>query len=143
MADKEQICVEACFQVKDLAKRVEKMEVVVADLRTKAEITDVILNRVENAFVRNTEVVSEIKDTLINMQGDIKINASLTGELKDNLEEIKNNFKESEEKSKIDIRVLLKEFFGNKFVQIFAVLIILIELLGNLGAKEVLLDLLK
>ena|SRR3990172_6985565 len=115
----------------DLGVRLGKLECTVADLDKKGAVREVILNRVEQAFNKSVEVMDGVRDSIIGMQAEIRINTTATNELKNKVDKIESNFKESEEKAKIDLRVIVKEVFSNKLAWILGGGWLAIEILSS------------
>lgn len=128
-----------CNYVEVLNAKVGRMEEELKDVDKKASIAEVLLARYERLLEKNTEAIesitgaiTSIEKAIIGMQSEIRINAQATGELKDEVKEIKKNLEESEEKSKIDFRLILKEFFNSKLAWILGGgTITLVEIIRN------------
>ena len=108
-------------QLDALATRMAKMESTVAELDKRTAISDVILGRVEESFSRNvqvlsrtTEAINSIEKTMISLQDQINMNQQVTIAIKDKVDMIESSFQSAEEKSKIDFREVVKDFFKSK-----------------------------
>ena len=53
-----------CQQINDLAKRVEKMEGWIQDVDKRSSITEVLLEKFEIAFNKNTNVIEDRKSVV-------------------------------------------------------------------------------
>lgn len=109
------------YMHKELAEKVDKMEAGFKDLDKRGAITDVILTRLEQAFNRNTEAVSDIgkavgslEKTMVTMQAEVKNWATATSKLGEEVNQIKENFNVSEEKAKVDFRLIWKNLVQSR-----------------------------
>lgn len=99
-----------CQQIKDLAKRVEKMEGWIQDVDKRSFITEVLLEKLEVAFNKNTSVIEGIDDTLTGMSYELKNQSSRIEDLSKTTTDLKTKFESSEQKFKVDFRDSLKSF---------------------------------
>ena len=99
-----------CQQINDLAKRVEKMEGWIQDVDKRSSITEVLLEKFEIAFNKNTNVIEGIDDTLTKMSYELKNQSSRIEDLSSTTNELKTKFENSEKKFKVDFRDVLKAF---------------------------------
>ena len=99
-----------CQQIQDLAKRVEKMEGWIQDVDKRSFITEVLLEKLEVAFNKNTYVIEGIDDTLTKMSYELKNQSSRIEDLSKTTTELKTKFETSEQKFKVDFRDGLKSF---------------------------------
>lgn len=99
-----------CQQIQDLAKRVEKMEGWIQDVDKRSFITEVLLEKLEVAFNKNTCVIEGIDDTLTKMSYELKNQSSRIEDLSKTTTELKTKFETSEQKFKVDFRDGLKSF---------------------------------
>ena len=99
-----------CQQIQDLAKRVEKMEGWIQDVDKRSFITEVLLEKLEVAFNKNTSVIEGIDDTLTKMSYELKNQSSRIEDLSKTTTELKTKFETSEQKFKVDFRDGLKSF---------------------------------
>jgi len=104
------------IRIESLEKRMDKVEVTVQDNCKKIGISDAILLRFEATQSKLVEALQsfgkineEIKLTLRDMQNELKNNGISTQEVKIKITEIEKKFDESEEKSKIDWRIAVKD----------------------------------
>ena len=104
------------IRIESLEKRMDKVEVTVQDNCKKIGISDAILLRFEATQSKLVEALQsfgkineEIKLTLRDMQNELKNNGESTQEVKIKITEIEKKFDESEEKSKIDWRIAIKD----------------------------------
>jgi len=104
------------IRIESLEKRMDKVEVTVQDNCKKIGISDAILLRFEETQSKLVEALQsfgrvneEIKLTLRDMQNELKNNGISTQEVKIKITEIEKKFDESEEKSKIDWRIAVKD----------------------------------
>ena len=104
------------IRIESLEKRMDKVEVTVQDNCKKIGISDAILLRFEATQSKLVEALQsfgkineEIKLTLRDMQNELKNNGISTQEVKIKITEIEKKFDESEEKSKIDWRIAIKD----------------------------------
>jgi len=124
------------YMHKELVERVDKMEASVKELDKRGAITDVILAKNEAAFNKLTDAVSDIskaitsiEKTMVIMQSDIKSWAIATLKIGEEVNQIKENFNSSEEKSKVDFRLIWKNIVESKIFWIFGGIGILIWLI--------------
>jgi len=99
-----------CQQIKDLTKRVEKMESWIQDVDKRSAITEILLEKFEIAFNKNTSVIEGIDDTLTSMSFELKNQSSRIEDLSSTTNELKTKFEISEKKFKVDFRDVLKAF---------------------------------
>ncbi len=99
-----------CQQIQDLTKRVEKMEGWIQDVDKRSAITEVLLEKFEIAFNKNTSVIEGIDDTLTSMSFELKNQSSRIEDLSSTTNELKTKFEISEKKFKIDYRDIFKSF---------------------------------
>ena len=99
-----------CQQIKDLAKRVEKMEGWIQDVDKRSAITEILLEKFEIAFNKNTSVIEGIDDTLTSMSFELKNQSSRIEDLSSTTNELKTKFEISEKKFKVDYRDIFKSF---------------------------------
>jgi len=113
----------------ELERRVDRMDIQLQETRNRVVASDTILERLEESYARLIDtvenfasVVTDVRITLKEMQNEIKNNTTGMKDLKDNTNEnmneikhkvgeLEKKFEESECKSKIDWRVILKDFF--------------------------------
>lgn len=99
-----------CQQLKDLTKRVEKMEGWIQDVDKRSAITEKLLEKFEIAFNKNTTVIEGIDDTLTSMNFELKNQSSRIEDLSNTTNDLKIQFESAEKKFKIDFRDILKSF---------------------------------
>jgi len=99
-----------CQQINDLTKRVEKMEGWIQDVDKRSAITEVLLEKLEVAFNKNTSVIEGVDDTLTRMTFEIKDQSSKIIDLSNTTNELKTKFESSEKKFQLDFRDVFKSF---------------------------------
>lgn len=99
-----------CQQIKDLAKRVEKMEGWVQNVDKRSSITEILLEKLEIAFNKNTNVIEGIDDTLTEMNYELKNQSLKIQNLSNTTNELKTKFENSEKKFHLDFRDIFKAF---------------------------------
>lgn len=142
--EEKEVCATVCVQIENLSKRVDQMDVRLNIFNDSLNVLDKkatamgerdtffekLLGRLEEAFKSNTLAIASvektmgtIEKTMVSMQNDINNNANTTKRIEDKLGRLENKFDEAEEKSKIDLRDILKQVIENKLVQILGALV--------------------
>ena len=129
-------------RISGLEKRVDRMEISIQTLCEKVGISDAILLRLEatqsklvNALDHFGVINEEIKLTLRDMQHALKDNSEVTAQLSNKISSIEKKFDESEEKSKIDWRVTVKDVFTKALPWLLAILASVAYILKDLLIK--------
>jgi chromosome segregation ATPase len=125
-----------------LEKRVDRMETSIQTLCEKVGVSDAILVRLEatqsklvDALEHFGAINEEIKLTLRDMQHALNNNADVTTQLSGKISSIEKKFDESEEKSKIDWRIAVKDVLKKSLPWFLAILVSLIYILKDLLVK--------
>jgi hypothetical protein len=136
MTDDIRNCIKACEWIDKLSERVNKMETTVQEIDKRSTLTDLLLHRFETAFTKLSDTMISIQSTMIEMQLDIKNNSKTTDVIKNEIREIKSKFDESEEKHKVDVRILIKSLFSNKITWAILGFLVLVKLISELDSSE-------
>jgi predicted nucleic acid-binding Zn-ribbon protein len=109
-----------------LETKQDRMETAMNAVDVKSSINEVILKDLKDAFNRNTDVINKVigaignvEKSIVSMQSEIKNNAVTTNEIKQDFSDFKCKFEESEEKAKVDFRLVVKQVLSDKLVWLF------------------------
>ena len=149
-----------CTTVKILSKTVEKLDIRVEKIDEKIDkvdekvnlidkrglISEILIDKMEKAFTKNSEVMESLGETihriekfldalqpnLENWNKNVNQNRDDIVKAEGKTEILEQLMRDSDEKSKIDLRVILKGFFSNKITWLVGIILILIEGLVNI-----------
>jgi hypothetical protein len=110
--------------------RMDKIEATLREVDKKSSITEILLGRFETLHNKTMDVLDRVEHTMIGMQKEILANTAATVEIRNRISSIEKKFEDSEEKAKVDFRIVFRDFIKGKLLWFLGggVLVAIIEL---------------